>query len=73
VWHLQPSQVAHLIEQQIDSCQRFLHHLEAMQTAEAHTTEDETFFDHVVLRSRIYQTQALLAWLYELQGKRVKI
>ena len=73
VRHLQPSQAARLIEQQIDACQHFLHHLETLQTAEDHTSEDETFFDHVVLRSRIYQTQALLAWLYELQGKRVKI
>src|SRR6266699_1435012 len=28
---------------------------------------DMAFFDHVVLRSRIYQTRALLEWLRELQ------
>ncbi|TMD79960.1 MAG: hypothetical protein E6I97_03415 [Chloroflexi bacterium] len=30
-------------------------------------TGDEAFFDHVVLRGRIYQTRSLLDWLQELQ------
>ncbi len=68
VWRLQPSTASSLIEQQIQACRRFLHHLETLQTTEPHTSEDDNFFDHVVLRSRIYQTRALLDWLQELQA-----
>jgi PadR family transcriptional regulator AphA len=67
VRRLQPSKAVQLITQQIEACRRFLQNLEAMQTAEADTSASENFFDHVVLRSRIYQTRALLDWLEELQ------
>ena len=30
---------------------------------------DDTFFEHVVLRGRIYQTRSLLDWLHELQNE----
>jgi PadR family transcriptional regulator AphA len=73
VWRLQPTTAEQLIEQQIKACHRFLQHLEELQTPEPHPSEDGSFFDHVVLRSRIYQTRALLGWLQELQGKQVEI
>jgi PadR family transcriptional regulator, regulatory protein AphA len=73
VWRLQPSTAESLIEQQIQACRRFLYHLEELQTTEPHPSEDGSFFDHVVLRSRIYQTRALLDWLQELQSKQVEI
>ncbi len=62
-----PAQTGSLLEQQIDACKRFLAHLEAKHPS-ARTT-DEAFFDHVVLRSRIYQTRSLLEWMRELQGE----
>jgi PadR family transcriptional regulator, regulatory protein AphA len=78
-----PEQTRPLIDRQIIACQQFLEHLEARQHAEtlaAETVEagredeganggnsDTTFFDHVVLRGRIYQTRSLLDWLGELQ------
>jgi DNA-binding PadR family transcriptional regulator len=62
----QPQQVATLVEQQICACQRFLNHLEAKQLVSRQYNE-EGFLDHVVLRSRIYQTRSLLDWLHELQ------
>lgn len=67
VQHLQPSSAAQLIEQQIKACHRFLQNLETTPMPEQHTSEDESFLAHVVLRSRIYQTRALLDWLQELQ------
>jgi DNA-binding PadR family transcriptional regulator len=73
VWRLHSSTAEQLIEQQITACCHFLHHLETLQTTEPHTSDDGSFFDHVVLRSRIYQTRALLGWLQELQGKQVEI
>ncbi len=59
-------QTNHLIAQQIQACQRFLLQLEARQHDDAETG-DEAFLNHVVLRSRLYQTRSLLEWLHELQ------
>jgi DNA-binding PadR family transcriptional regulator len=66
-----PAQTTYLVDQQIHACQRFLEHLEARQSADSSSavTGDAAFFDHVVLRSRIHQTRALLDWLCELQGE----
>jgi len=61
-----PTQISTLIEQQVDACQRFLEHLESQQYQRT-SADDVAFFDHVVLRSRIYQTRALLEWLRELK------
>lgn len=62
-------QTGDLVAQQIQACQRFLEHLETKQHSHnnSHNDRDETFLDHVVLRSRIYQTHSLLDWLRELQ------
>ena len=73
VQHYLPEQMTHLVEQQVLACQRFLEHLESKQHAESEQEGesrpvDETFLDHVVLRSRIYQTRSLLDWLRELQS-----
>jgi DNA-binding PadR family transcriptional regulator len=59
-----PHKMIYLIEQEILACQRFLEHLESKQHA---PHEEADFFDHVVLRSRIHQTRALLDWMRELQ------
>ena len=69
VRHFLPTQTPHLIVQQIEACQRFLDHLEAQRSAEMSTMQsnDETFFEHVVLRSRIHQTRSLLDWMHELK------
>ena len=64
--HVIPKETAHLVNQQIIACRKFLDYLESQRPSDAETGED-AFFDHVVLRSRIYQTRALLDWLYELQ------
>ena len=64
-----PTQTAYLIEQQIYACQRFLEHLEAKHSPVTAQTNDETFFNHIVLRSRIHQTHSLLEWLCELQAE----
>lgn len=62
-----PGQLAALLKAQIEAAQRFLTHLQAKQ-ANANIYEDDiAFFDHVVLSSRIHQTQALLDWISELQ------
>ncbi len=75
-----PEQTRPLIDHQIIACQQFLEHLEVRQHAETLAAEtyresvssndaqsDTDFFDHVVLRGRIYQTRSLLDWLRELQ------
>src|SRR6266581_9602039 len=72
VWHIMPEQTARLVKQQIVACRKFLDHLESQRLPEA-KTGDVAFFDHVVLRSRINQTRALLEWLYELQHELVGI
>jgi DNA-binding PadR family transcriptional regulator len=68
VQHLFPHKMAYLLDQEIRACQRFLEHLESRQgTTETHGDID--FFDHIVLRSRIHQTRALLDWMRELQAE----
>ena len=62
-----PDQTARLIEREITTCRKFLDHLESQRLPDAHTS-DSAFLDHVVLRSRIHQTRALLDWLCELQS-----
>ncbi len=61
-----PEQTAHLIDREVIACRKFLDHLEAQRLPNARTS-DTAFLDHVVLRSRIHQTRALLDWLGELQ------
>ncbi len=61
-----PEKAANLVEQQIVACGKFLDHLEAQRLPDART-DDMAFLDHVVLRSRIHQTRALIDWLRELQ------
>ncbi len=65
---LLPASLARVIDDEIATCQRFLASLEAQRCGPA-TIHDRTTFDQVVLCSRIYQTQALLAWLHELQAQ----
>ncbi|SRR5712692_3522612 len=72
VQHLLPKQSASLIDQQVVACLKFLEHLEAQHPTDGETS-DVTFFDHVVLRSRIYQTRALLDWLRELQQEMAEV
>jgi PadR family transcriptional regulator, regulatory protein AphA len=66
VQRIVPEQTAHLIDQEVIACRTFLDHLEAQRLPDARTS-DTAFLDHVVLRSRIHQTRALLDWLSELQ------
>ena len=66
VQQLIPKEIGSLIDQQIVSCQNFLNHLESQHLIPLETS-DGAFFDHVVLRGRIYQTRSLLDWLRELQ------
>jgi PadR family transcriptional regulator, regulatory protein AphA len=66
VRQLQPEQTVPLVEQQILAGRRFLEHLESKHALHANT-DDAAFFEHVVLRGRIYQTRSLLDWLYELK------
>jgi DNA-binding PadR family transcriptional regulator len=61
-----PEQTAHLIDQEVIACRKFLDHLESQRLPDAKTS-DTAFLDHVVLRSRIHQTRALLDWLRELE------
>jgi PadR family transcriptional regulator, regulatory protein AphA len=68
VQRILPEQTAALVEREVAACRSFLEHLEAQSQRHAdNKTGDEAFFDHVVLRSRIHQTRALLDWLRELQ------
>lgn len=71
VQHHHPERLADLIDRQIRACQRFLEHLESLHFADSGSsaTNDLAFFDHVVLRSRIHQTRALLDWMRELQAE----
>jgi hypothetical protein len=55
-----------LIDQEIAACQKFLHALEERRNG-SYSIRDPATFEQVVLASRIYQTQALLVWLRELQ------
>jgi DNA-binding PadR family transcriptional regulator len=63
-----PDQTARLIEREIIACRTFLDHLESQRLPDA-ATSDTAFLDHVVLRSRIHQTRALIDWLCELQSE----
>ncbi len=63
-----PDQTALLIDREIIACRSFLDHLESQRLPDA-STSDTAFLDHVVLRSRIHQTRALLDWLCELQSE----
>jgi hypothetical protein len=65
-----PQQMGKLLEQEIVACEQFLTHLETKRPSTV-VAEDEAFFDSIVLRSRIYQTRALLEWLRELQAELV--
>lgn len=71
VQHIIPEQSADLVNKQITACLKFLNHLESQHLTTA-ATGDTAFIDHVVLRSRIYQTRALLDWLRELQQELVE-
>jgi DNA-binding PadR family transcriptional regulator len=62
-----PDQTARLIDREIIACRKFLDNLESQRLPDA-STSDTAFLDHVVLRSRIHQTRALLDWLCELQS-----
>jgi len=66
VQHYKPQEMVSLIERQILACQSFLDHLERKHRQHV-DSGDGLFFDHVVLRERIYQTRSLLDWLHELQ------
>jgi len=63
-----PDHMPHLIDLEVATCQRFLTHLEAQRLPDMQSN-DTAFLDHVVLRSRIHQTRALLDWLRELQAE----
>lgn len=67
VQQFQPRQMYSLVEQQIDACQHFLTHLESRQHSDQQQYGEAGFLDHIVLRSRIHQTRALLDWMRELQ------
>ena len=67
-----PEETGSLIDQQIVACQNFLDHLESQHTLPLEAS-DGAFFDHVVLRGRIYQTRSLLDWLHELQHQLAEI
>ena len=62
-----PDQTALLIDREIFACRKFLDHLESQRLPDA-SSSDSAFLDHVVLRSRIHQTRALIDWLCELQS-----
>jgi DNA-binding PadR family transcriptional regulator len=73
VQHYLPAQTGSLLAQQIDACKRFLTHLEAQHASSTVGTSDEAFFEHVVLRSRIYQTRSLLEWMCEMHKELIGI
>jgi len=69
---LLPHEAKTLIAGQIIACQRFLENMESLhlthgQDEVVSKNDDDIFFNHIVLRSRIHQTRALLDWLRELQ------
>ena len=63
-----PEQLPRVIEQEIETCGRFLASLEAQRQGPV-SIRDQSTFDQVVLVSRIYQTRALLDWLRQLQAE----
>jgi DNA-binding PadR family transcriptional regulator len=66
VQRLQPTLLASVIDQEVATCAHFLSMLEA-QRREPYSIHNQATFDQVILQSRIYQTQAVLAWLHDLQ------
>ena len=81
---LLPDEVETLIAQQMSACQRFLEGMETTYAAriqyvdeqergEHEESDDDIFFNHIVLQSRIYQTRALLDWLQALRTDDTKI
>jgi DNA-binding PadR family transcriptional regulator len=69
---LAPEHLAKVIAQEIEACQHFLASLAAQRHGPS-TIRDQAAFNQVVLRSRMYQTEALLAWLHELQAEFAQI
>jgi PadR family transcriptional regulator, regulatory protein AphA len=69
VQYLRPQQMPLLLQKQILACQQFLTHLQTQKGSTTLQTDDATFFDQIVLSSRLYQTRALLEWLHELQAE----
>ena len=63
-----PTQLPGVIEQEIATCAHFLTSLEAQRHGPL-SMREQAAFDQVVLTSRIYQTRALLDWLYELRAE----
>jgi PadR family transcriptional regulator AphA len=70
IQQFRPRETTSLVQQQIVACQNFLNHLETRRPPNTETG-DEAFFEHVVLRGRIYQTRSLLDWLRELEHELV--
>lgn len=68
VQRLFPEQLARVIDQEIETCGRFLAFLEAQRHGQS-SIRDRAAFEQVVLNSRIHQTRALLDWLHELQAE----
>ncbi len=70
VQRFSPAETVCLVERQIQSSQSFLDHLREKQQEPSlpqNEMNDAPFFEHVVLSSRIHQTQALIEWLREFQ------
>jgi DNA-binding PadR family transcriptional regulator len=67
-----PKEMAPLVKKQIAACRNFLDHLESKHSQHSRTG-DNAFFEHVVLRGRIYQTRSLLDWLHELQHELAEV
>jgi PadR family transcriptional regulator AphA len=70
VRQFRPQQAATLVREQIVACQNFLNRLESRHPPHC-AAGDGAFFEHVVLRGRIYQTRSLLDWLHELEHELV--
>jgi DNA-binding PadR family transcriptional regulator len=69
-----PEATISLVERQIQSSQHFLDHLREKQQEPPLSRleiKDTSFFEDVVLSSRIHQTQALIDWLREFQASMV--
>ena len=67
-----PREMTSLVNKQIVACRNFLDHLESKHSQHSEAGND-AFFEHVVLRGRIYQTRSLLDWLQELQHELAEI
>jgi PadR family transcriptional regulator AphA len=71
VQRFSPEKTTSLVDKQIQSSQLFLTHLRQKQQESPYITDDTPFFEHVILSSRIHQTQALIEWLQEFQATTV--